>query len=532
MTSLNHKTSVAIFPAKHLLAIGAMSLLISLFYSNSFTAPFILDDLDNIKNDASIQISSFSFRNLQRASQGLNSTRLLPNMSFALNYYMGKHSVWGYHLFNLIVHILASISFYWLAFRTLTLPRLSVNSARACEISLITALIWSLHPVQTNAVTYIVQRMTSMSALFCFVSLVFFVEGRLSGLKSYKLLFFLLSAFSGGLALLSKQNAAMLPLLIIAYNYYFISESQKLSRRGFTQLIAAALFVTGLAWLYLGGNPATYISAGYVSRDFDVFQRLLTETRVVVFYVSLIFLPLASRLNLCHDFDLSTGFLDPPNTALALSFMVLVSFYTVHSFKKHKLLSFAFFWFLANLVIESSIIPLEIVFEHRLYLPSAMLFLALTTQLYSCVGKSASRYLSILLIIGLTVLTWQRNSVWSSEVRMWSDVVKKSPNLARGYKFLGAAYIDAGMHDEAYNVFKKVEDKEFDSVGFYNNWGRAAFETNKIEEATKHFQKAISIDPQYAESHYNLGIAYGSLGRREEARREMMLGMRLRQNSQ
>ena len=183
-------------------------------------------------------------------------------------------------------------------------------------------------------------------------------------------------------------------------------------------------------------------------------------------------------------------------------------------------------WLITTLLIESSVIALELVFEHRMYFPSSMLILAVVAFIYHYLTRNTARILLVSTVIILSVFTWQRNETWSTEISLWSDVVEKSPNMGRGYDFLGRAYLSAGNLQKAYEIFTEADSRRVKPV-YFNNWGRAAFELGKKAEAIRHFQEAIRLKPKHAQAHYNLGIAYGSVGLKEKARQEMLIGMSL-----
>ncbi|HER40154.1 MAG TPA: hypothetical protein ENO10_02945, partial [Salinimicrobium catena] len=358
-------------------------------YFNSFDVPFVFDDLSNISDNQKVHLYNLDLENIKKATfSGLSSNRWLPNLSIALNYYYGATDTWGYHLVNLVIHVLVGLVVYFLFFLTLTMPVVSFSSIRAREISLFAALIWSLHPLQTNAVTYIVQRMTSMAALFFLLSLLFYVLARLQRghfLKRFSLFF--ASFLLGIMALVSKENAYMLPLIIVAYELYFFSDSRESINLKKTLLIGcpAILTVFALSWMFLGKNPFLLFDSilkGYELRDFNLTERLLTESRIFFYYIGLIILPLPSRLNLLHDYTLSKSLTAPPQTLIALLGIGLFLFIIYYFFRRNRLLSFALFWFFANLLIESTIVPLRLIFEHRLYLPSVMLILLAIVSLY------------------------------------------------------------------------------------------------------------------------------------------------------
>ncbi|MBU0484577.1 MAG: hypothetical protein KKB30_08705 [Proteobacteria bacterium] len=543
----------------HLVFLLILAVVTGVAYSNSLFSPFVFDDLVNIVDKSTMQMTALTWKSMQRAAaEGVCAKRWLPNLSFGLNYYFHGYEVFGYHLVNLAVHLLTAYLFYGFSFTTLTLPQIGFKPRVAVELSLVAALLWAVHPLQTNAVTYLVQRMTSMAAFFYLAALLCYVRGRLVflanrllpekqnhfapaaiifpffPLRSY--LWWTGSLLCGLAAMLSKENSAMLVLIIPAYEFYFLREQTV--KPDYKKIIPAllitftVLFVVG--WLYLGTNPFTAITHGFGGRDFTMLERLLTESRIIFHYLSLILLPLPSRLNLAYDYQISHSLLVPPQTLLALLGIIGLLVLTAYLFKRHKLLSFGLFWFLANLAIESTIIPLELIFEHRLYLPSTMLILALVVGLAQIFRERQvmRRLFLAVLIVLLGLGTWQRNKAWASEISLWSDVVKKSPNLSRGYDYLGRAYNIAERYQDAFDVYQDAARRGIDEVGIYNNWGKAAFNLGKIDRAVDLLEHAVQLEPRHSESHYNLGVAYGTLGRQDEARREMALGMKLNELKQ
>lgn len=602
-----------------LLPVVIIGVALAAAYGNSFHGPFVFDDLRSIADNDALRLDSLQFSNLlTAATSGPTENRWLPNISFALNYYVdGGGEVWGFHLVNLAVHFAASLVFFGLAFTTLTLPVFNQRYPRAAEVALAATLVWALHPLQTNAVTYLVQRMTSMSALFFLASLLLYVRGRLrikAGAQPFGM--FVLSLFCAGLAVISKENAVMLPVMIVGYEFFFLSAvNWQREWRKAVAAIGLALFVVLLfAWAYLGRDFVGGILAGYGGRDFTLAERLLTESRVFFLYVSLLVAPLPSRLNFCHDINLSHHLFAPPQTALAVVALAGLLVLVPYLFRRDRLASFAIFWFIANLLIESTVIPLELIFEHRLYLPSTFLFLAAVAGGYRLTGKRwpLLRVLVVVLIVACALGTWQRNKVWASEKSLWEDVVEKSPGLVRGYINLSHVYVVAGQNTQAERILVQglAVDRQRNgetvrvgsdaarqraqmhavlatiywksgrwqgaflhaeqalradqdntmaliskgiyyekmgrsgkavsmyvaagvrgekSVDLFNNWGMSYFSLGRVDEAIDLFHRALALDANHAESHYNLGIAYGSKGLFAEAQREMAFAIQLQQ---
>lgn len=507
----------------HLIALITLAVIPAIIYSNSFQAPFVLDDLPNIVEKSTMEVTTLTYESLHQAAfEGAIVRRWLPNLSYGLNFYFGEHEVWGYHLLNLIVHIMTVMVLYGLFFTTLTLPRLDFSPRRAAQISLISAIVWAVHPLQTNAVTYIVQRMTSMAAFFYLASLLFYVIGRLqSRLKAPRYAFWAVSLICALLALASKENSAMLPLIILAYEFYFLSDWEKrvYSRKSIAVLGMSLLSIFAVIWIYIGRSALLSILDGYARREFSLVERLLTQTRIIFHYLSLMFLPLPSRLNLDYDYEISHSLLSPPLTLVAtLGILCLVGL-TVYLFRRHRLLSFGLFWFLANLLIESSVIPLELVFEHRLYLPSSMLILAVVVLSNGLWGRR-QKVLPLLwatVIVFLCLFTWQRNMVWANEISLWLDVVTKSPGKARGFNQLGIAYSKEKDFDKAIVAYKNAIRNNPYSYSAYLNMGRTYLMNGFVDAAIKAYQKAIKLKPSDPKVYFKLASIYLDQGQIDQA---------------
>ncbi|MDH3394462.1 MAG: hypothetical protein OEL66_10685, partial [Desulfobulbaceae bacterium] len=332
---------------------------------------------------------------------------------------------------------------------------------------LVTAL-WALSPLQTNGVTYLVQRMTSLAALFYLTSLTLYIHGRRSATATGKILFFGTSAIAAVLAFLSKQNTATLPLMILLVESFFITPGffsnrfRLLKRRHWLAISAALLLLSPIAVALF----ERHILPGYQTREFTLPQRLLTEPRVIVFYLSLLLLPLPSRLNLEHDFTVSQTLISPPTTILSLLFLLTLLFCAVRCRHSRPLISFGIFWFLLNLIIESSFIPLEIIFEHRLYLPSVGFFLViiacidhLLTHINPIITRHRSPQLLLLVVAVLTVfsanLTHSRNHDWRDSLSFYEDCIKKSPNKQRPRLNYGLHLIHQERYKEGVRELQK-----------------------------------------------------------------------------
>jgi hypothetical protein len=218
-----------------------------------------------------------------------------------------------------------------------------------------------------------------MATLFSLLSLLCYVKARLQ--VKTRILFFTAALLFAVMAFLSKENSGMLPVMVAGYEIFFLQQPGKNKKILLRISIPLAIFVL-VCLLFLGTDPLARILNGYTIRDFTLGQRLLTETRIIFHYLGLLVLPLPARLNLAYDYPLSTGLLSPLLTLPAVIGIIVLVFLVFFFYKRDRLTGFALFWFLGNLVIESSVIPLELVFEHRMYMPSMFLVLAGVTWFY------------------------------------------------------------------------------------------------------------------------------------------------------
>jgi hypothetical protein len=382
-------------PLHHLLAIGLIAGVALLAYSNTFNVPFHFDDRPNITENPNVQIKVFTWDRVERLVKNTykETIRVFSYFTLALNYYFGGFNVFGYHLVNFLIHVASGIFLYWFLLLTFDLPFLRERyGAISFKVALFSSLIFISHPIQTQSVTYIVQRMASMAGMFYLLSLVLYVKGRLSAGRS-RILYFGGVVLSYLLGIFSKENTAILPVFIALYEFYFFQKLD-LSPKGRKVLIGlvGALLVLGvLGMIVWGKRYINVIIEGYDYRTFTMSERVLTQFRIVLYYVTLLIYPHPSRLNLDYDFPISKAILDPPMTLVSILIIAGLVGYSVWIAKKKPVLSFFILWYFGNLVIESSIFPLEMVYEHRLYLPAVGPFVLFSLMVIKGTEKLSGR---------------------------------------------------------------------------------------------------------------------------------------------
>ncbi len=533
-------------------------------YSNTLNVPFVFDDIARIKDNQDIRISELSLDELSKAAFNKNSSKERPVgiITFALNYYFHEYNLPGYHAVNILIHILAGIFLYFFilnTFNALSAEKKgsSPESINPSFIAFFATLLWLVNPVHTQSVTYIVQRQNSLAAMFFIASFLCYVKGRMSQRQSSSTtksekntkghlqkgkgskqkaqnrkaaskmgrrlhyLWFAGSAMTWILALGCKQTAATLPFFVILYEWYFFQDlnGEWLKRHLKVFLAIFALFIL-VAFLYLGADPLDRLQSitDYSKGEFTFSERLLTQFRVVIYYLGLLFYPHPSRLRLDYDFPLSHSLIDPLTTLLSVGAIIGFIVAAFYFARKDRLISFCILWFFGNLVIESSIIPLAIIFEHRTYLPSMMVCLAIVILAFRLIKlKWFMAGLLTPVIIVFSIWTYQRNNVWKDPVSFWSDNVQKSPNKARPRGNLGIALFDQGRLEDAVHHFREAIRIKPDHVDAHLKLGNALEAQGKLEEAIHHYSETLRIKPDHVDAHIKLGNALEAQGKTVEA---------------
>jgi|WetSurMetagenome_2_1015567.scaffolds.fasta_scaffold00913_11 protein O-mannosyl-transferase len=500
-------------------AFFALFITLLLVYSNSFQGEWHFDDFVTIVDNPNNRLQSATWDELQKSlygpTYGTDSqriTRPFAYASFALNYLFGGTDVTGYHVVNFLIHFLSAFFLFLLIRLTLTLATLRERyGSVAYPVALLSAFLWSTSPLHVQAVTIIVQRMASLAGLAYVISLYFYALARTAAPRRRRFCFYLLCGMSALVAFATKENTAVLPIGLLLYDLFFIQGiSAKSVRRTlkWSVLPLAVVIVLGLLYIDFAMERAVYESG---LRPFSPMERLLTQTRVLWLYASLLLYPIPSRLMFLHDIDVSRALFDPWTTAAAIAWIALCLLFATLKAKKYPLISFAILFFFLNHLVEGTVIPLELIFEHRNYIPSMFFFVPIALLMVDCLDYfSYRRGLQVFMAAGFALLlafqghtTFERNDVVRSDVHLWLENVKKAPNLSRPHINLARHYYEAGMYEKAAGEWKMAEDLNRDTnlrqVGLasYNLGVYYLDQAKDVDRAEQQFVRALERYPGY-----------------------------------
>jgi tetratricopeptide (TPR) repeat protein len=476
-------------------------------YHNSLRGPFIFDD-DGI-------VEKLRNHRLSAVSMMTGSTRPLVQLSFAANHALGGVDVRGYHLVNLAVHVLAALLLFEVARRTLA--QHTADGARAAGLASAIALIWAVHPLQTESVTYVSQRAESLAG-FCALATLYGVIRGASSMRS--------GCWYGGaavaclLGMASKPVMVVTPLVVLLYDRVFLAGSWRgaWERRRALYLFLAATW--GVLVVLLSGNHESAATAGFSMPDLSAAEYLRSQPGVMLYYLRLALWPFPLVLDYAWPVAKDPAAIVIP--ALAIVAMLALVASTFRSRPALAFLGAAFFLLIAP---SSSVIPIkDLAAEHRMYLPlaplAALFVLGAEAAARASIAAAGSRLAYALMATAalvLGVLTIRRNAQYQSTMTMWSDVVRRRPESARGHNNLAYALFQARRITESATHAARAVELDPRYADAHNNLGRALTEQGDYDNAAQHYGAALRLQPDYAAAHNNLGIALEKLGKLDDA---------------
>ena len=461
-----------------------------LVYSPGLNGPFLFDDYPNLVDNPLVAINALDAEHLRDAAFSIGNRpyphRGLARVSFALNYYLSGKSfdAYAFKLTNVVIHVLNALLVYWLS---VLLLRRNAGTARGPSAQsdwsavkaytpLVVAALWLLHPIQLTSVLYVVQRMTSMAAFFVFAGLVVFVVGRNrleSGRAMGLTLMFAGLAGGAGLGFLCKQNAALMPFLAFLVELFFFRAGalpQAARRRlyGFYALTVALPAMAAVVGVVLGWEK---ILEGYVYLDFTPWERLLTQSRVLFFYLGLLFFPHIRAFGLYHDdFAVSTGLFAPWTTSVAVVMWLVLVVLALWGVRRRAIWSFGLLWYLVGHSMESSVLNLELVYEHRNYVPSYGVLFAVAYYLLWGLDRMAGGRRLVFPVVGslvavLAFTTFSRAGIWADDVTFNTFTAKNHPESYRSLVGAGNLSVIKGRDArEVYAAYGRVAEAQESTI--------------------------------------------------------------------
>lgn len=507
-------------------------------YSNSFQGVFLFDDIYHIVENERI-------RQLWPPWELLAVERPVVELSLAINYALGGLNPWGYHAFNLVVHILAALTLFGVLRRMLVVYQsrgrkptdtpVVTGLAPGALFAWAIALLWAVHPLQTQSVTYVIQRGESLMGLFYLLTLYCAIRGLHS---SRRLGWYGAAIVACALGMASKAVMVTAPLMVIIYDFVFHRSGTSKRRWVLYAALAATwavLWICGVTGEVLNpGARRSHVGFGY--QGITPLEYAATQPGVILNYLRLSFWP----VGLCLDYDWSiattAAVIIPPSLVLLLLLGA-----TAWGLVERSWLGFAGAWFFVILAPTSGFIPIkDLAFEHRMYLPLAAVIAVvvfggktLSDAFFGrlSTGPNALKWIggaaAIVVAMLLTHGTYQRNKDYHSDLAMWTDVAAKRPHNVRVRIAVGNSLLARNRVDEAIAAYREAVTIQPDLAEGYCALGMGLAKKGALDEALTAYRESLHLDPNFAKAHYNLGNALSRQGRIDESIRSFRESLRI-----
>ncbi len=578
-----------------LVHIALIIFLILIVYSNSLQVPFQMDEEMHIVHEPIIKdLHYFIHPSEARGFEHYNffKSRYIPYLTFALNYRINGLSVAGYHIVNIAIHMGCAILVYLLVLLTFRTPffktvngeevkgekikagesgfnsRFTIRDSQSF-IALLSSLLFAAHPLQTAAVTYVMQRFASLVAFFYLLSLTAYIYSRLmanderqKGKGGYRPLFFYCISFiSAVLAMKTKENAFTLPFVVLMYEFCFFNGGIK-KRMLFLAPVLLTLCIIPLTLMSMTGaagkinsslvDPGSYM-AGF-TWDYSRGDYFYTQFRVIVTYLRMLFFP--THLVLDYEYPVFRSFIHPQ---VILSFIFLTALFGLGVYlvikqvkvqtespfavsqpqplpqPAFRLIGFGILWFFITLSVESIITTPRLIETYRSYLPSAGAIISTVVMLFLFEDKVRSPkvrkfiLVMVVVIIGvLSVATYLQNRVYGDRIKTFELTAKRFPAHAGVQLMLGIAYEDRNIPDKAIEHFQTAIRLNPDYWAVHFNLGGVYKKLNMPDKAIEQYLITIKLNPDYVEAHNNLGLIYQKLNMIEKAIEQYQIAIKLK----
>jgi tetratricopeptide (TPR) repeat protein len=537
------------------LALGLIALATIAAYSTTLQVPFIFDDEKAIQDNPTIRSLWPIGKMLIPPGNGAAvQRRPVANVTLAINYAISGLNVWSYHAFNITAHLLAAFLLFGVVRRSLLLPQYEAEwSMAATPLAFAIAFLWAVHPLLTEAVTYIVQRTEVLAGLFYLLTLYCVIRGATT-IRS--LPWYAMAVVACALAMGSKEAALSAPVVVLLYDRIFLSPSwrETFRRRKVLYLGLAATWSVILIMLPYG-QEGTAVFGSAVER---VTQYALAQCGVITHYLRLCFWP--------HPLIVDYGIYTPLSMLEIVPYLLLMLALlaaTAWAFRRQPWLGFLGVWFFAILAPSSSIIPLpqQIAAEKRMYLPLAAVITGVVIGVFFLGRRFVQRGkmtqttaqktgLGLVLLTGciLAWLAYERNNTYGDALTLWKEVIYWNPNNGRAYSNLADVHSKLNQMDEAMSCSKKAVELQPNLYRVHKGMGIYYARHGRFQEALECFEKAIHFQPSYeevtknpemisrlpsdyAEPFFYSAVALTNLGRFDEAILMYKKGLRITPNN-
>ena len=490
-------------------------------YANSLAGPFVFDDGDAIVENRDIRSLWPLWRVPEQTDRPSINSRPVVRLSLAVNYALGGLDVRSYRVFNIAVHILCALVLFGVVRRTLLSAGLEERFGRSAQgLALVWALVWMVHPLQSQCINYIAQRSESMVALFYLLVL----YGAIRGIETGNRIWYVVAVLSCALGMGSKEVMVTAPLMIVFYERIFQADSwgQILEKRRILYAGLAATWVLLAMLLWSGPHGG---SIGYTS-EITAVDYALNQCVVIVDYLKLAIWPHPLLLDYGFARKVSLGEIVPHALALVLGLGAAIA-----ALCYWPRIGFLVAWFWIVLAPTSSLVPIvnEVGAERRVYLALAGLvglvvlggYEALKGAEKRWLGEGGAKWLGVCVVLvavgGLAWATTLRNLDYRSAIALWRTVVEAAPENSRGHNSLGYSLKEEGQLQEALAHFRRALQLDPDYVYAHNNTGTVLQRLGQTEAAIGHYHRAVELNPRFAKGHNNLAITLQMSGRLEEA---------------
>jgi tetratricopeptide (TPR) repeat protein len=535
----------------------------ALVYANTLHAPFQFDDNAYI-NHGNLSIKLTDILNASALTKGADwgdtftsglLTRRFGFLTFMLNYKLHGLSVMGFHVVNILIHIVAAMLVYCLTTRCWYTPFMDScfqGMEKYREIysrwtAFFCASLFVAHPINTQAITYVVQRFASLATLLYLLALYAYLSSMLQQKRTLSVVLYGISLIAAILAMFTKEISFTLPLVMFLCDRLFLQRLLSRSLLALTPFLLTMIIIPfnllqAKSLLHSGGEglPSSIdaLAGGETLSRHDYF---LTELRVVITYIRLLVFPIDQNLD--YDYPVYTSVFAPPVFAsfavillIALGALMLWRASAVSHGPRaglYRLIAFGIFWFFITLSVESSFQPIEnVIYEHRLYLPFFGFVLAVVsgvTILWHKIDAVLPRLARMVPVVGFLIVFMlactasARNAIWRDSITLWEDVVNKSPNKARVLYNLGQSYQLVGRLNDAQKAWEKAIKADPNHSYSLNSLGNIAMLANDYPLAEQYYRRSLKVYPGNAETHYNLAMIYEQTNRVPESVLELEL---------